>query len=200
MIKNLIGRKIILASGSPRRAIIFKKLGLNFSIVKSSIKEKIPESTKPDSFVTNMALKKVKNISKKIDNGLIVGADTVVVINGLILGKPKDISEAKRMLYLLSGNIHKVYTGIALFFKPENILKTDFEVTEVEFKKMDKIEIEEYIESKEPMDKAGAYGIQGIGSLFIKKVNGCFFNVMGFPISKFYDLYKQAQKEIVGAT
>jgi len=198
MITLLRKKKIVLASKSPRRALLFQQLGLKFTVMESDIREEIPENemVTPDAFVMSMALKKTRNIGNKINNGLIVGADTVVVSDSIILGKPTDPSNARNMLAQLSGTTHRVYTGIVLLFKPENIIKTDFDVTEVQFKEITNNEIIEYVQSGEPMDKAGAYGIQGLGSLFIKKVNGCFFNVMGFPISKFYDLYKSVYEEI----
>jgi len=198
MIKQLQNTVIYLASQSPRRAVLFKHLGLNFTVLENVIEEDIPEhaSASPELFVMSMAQKKINSVEEKVEKGLIVAADTIVVTDGMALGKPKNASNAKSMLMQLSGNVHKVYTGIALNLKPENIIKTNCEVTEVFFKDLLNTEIEEYVESGEPMDKAGAYGIQGMGALFISKVNGCFFNVMGFPVSMFYDLFKLTFQEL----
>ncbi|HPT72985.1 MAG TPA: Maf family protein, partial [Candidatus Cloacimonadota bacterium] len=120
---------------------------------------------------------------------LIVGADTIVYMDHKILGKPRDVFQAADYLSMLAGNRHDVYTGICVAHKHRYY--TAYEKTSVEFKPMTLFEIEEYIKTNEPMDKAGAYGIQGYGGQFIRKVNGCYFNVMGFPVSCFHELLKK---------
>ncbi len=177
---------LILASGSPRRKEIFTLLGLRPDIIPADIHEPI-ENIAPPDLVMKHATHKVQNIQTLVDpDGLLIGADTLVCINNRILGKPKDKEEAKLFLQELSGRRHKVYTGVCLY--RQNQYLTDYESSKVDFKMLNDNEIDEYIETGEPMDKAGAYGIQGYGSQFIKSIEGCYFNVMGFPVFLFYTM------------
>ncbi len=189
MIHSLLNRKkIVLASASPRRKEIFQFFGIKALQYPSDIEEPVLDIP-PYKLVQELALMKANHIAGKVDSGcMIVAADTIVFHENEVLNKPVDIEQATDFLTRLSGTSHSVYTGIAI--KLGSYTKTDYAKSLVSFKELDMHEIEEYIKTNEPMDKAGAYGIQGYGSQFIKKISGCYFNVMGFPISTFYDNLK----------
>ncbi len=190
MIHNLLkDKQVILASASPRRKEIFKLIGIKALQMPSHIDEDMVYDN-PIKLVKFHAENKAKEIRKKVDNDyLIVAADTIVYQNNEVLFKPRNIHQAADFLTQLSDASHYVYTGVAIAYK--NNLISDYEKTRVEFNPLSAREIEEYIKTKEPMDKAGAYGIQGYGSQFIKRVSGCYFNVMGFPITLFYNMLKR---------
>ena len=181
---------MILASKSPRRKEILEDFGFEIEIIAEDVVE---ESSQTDSLLwaQDIALKKGRVVAEKNKERWVISADTVVVFNDEFLGKPKDKDEAKKILEKLSGNTHEVVTAVAMMNLSQNIEFAFADVTEVKFKKLVSKEIEWYVESGEPMDKAGSYGIQGKGSIFIEKIEGDFFNVMGFPISKFYDKLKE---------
>jgi septum formation protein len=132
----------------------------------------------------SLAFNKALNISKCYKDDIVIGADTVVVYKDSILGKPKDESDAYEILTLLSGNTHEVITGIALIQDIKNLKFIDYEITKVKFRKLDSKRILNYIKTKEPLDKAGAYGIQGLGELLVEKIDGCYSNVVGLPLTK----------------
>ncbi len=180
-------RKIVLASGSPRRQELLKYITADFEIMPSDIEE--VASGTPKEQVLKLALDKVGDIAKRRPGDIVIGADTLVAIGEQILGKPKDEQDAAVMLRKLSGNTHCVYTGIAVM--TEGKAETRCVVTQVKFNEMTDDEIEEYIMTGEPMDKAGAYGIQGYGGKFIDRIDGCYFNVMGLPQSVVYDMIKE---------
>jgi len=190
-IKRRTNHKIILASTSPRRKRLFKVLlenfGLQFQIIPANINEFVPEKVRNyGSFAKKLALMKSEAVSRK-KKGVIIGADTIVVRNGEVLGKPKNKGHAKAMLKLLSGKWHKVYTGISILDNVKGKRYSACEMTRVKFRKLSDKEIDYYIESNSPMDKAGAYGIQDdFGSTFVEKINGDYFNVVGLPIVKTY--------------
>ncbi len=178
--------KIILASKSPRRAEILKMIKVNFKVVPSKIIEKINPIIDHNEVAVNISKAKAKIISHKYPNDIIIGADTIVVFNEKIFGKPKDINESKKMLKALSGNSHKVITGVTIMNKKLGVLKTFSETTEVFVQKIPIKKIEYYINNFNTIDKAGSYGIQEWFSVWIKKINGCYYNVMGLPVSKVY--------------
>jgi len=187
----LIDKKVILASASPRRKEIFDFIGVRTLVVQSNYEEAL-FTANPRKLVKEHALQKALTVKKQMDlDCLIIGADTIVVHNKVILGKPECKQEAVKFLELLSDQTHSVYTGISILYK--NIVLQDFEKTRVTFKALSSEEIDEYISTSEPFDKAGSYGIQGYGSQFIKKINGCYFNVMGFPVNNFYNLLLQIE-------
>jgi len=190
MIHNLLqDKKVILASSSPRRKELFGMIGIKAIQMPANIDETI-FSDSPIKLVKTHATLKAKAIAKKVDDDcLVVAADTIVYFNKQILGKPKDKFQAAEFLTLLSGNSHFVYTGVAIAYK--NKIWKNHTRTLVEFNKLSSLEIEEYIKTEEPFDKAGAYGIQGFGSQFVKKISGCYFNVMGFPIPLFHEMLKK---------
>ena len=174
---------IILASASPRRKEILELADLSFDIMPSNAEE-ITTKIKPNEVVMELASIKAKDIYEKSDKqSMIVGADTVVAYQGQILGKPKDEADAKRMLRMLSGQTHEVYTGVCVIEDGE--AKTFYEETKVTFYEISDEQIDHYIKSGEPMDKAGSYGIQGKAAIFIKGIEGDYYNVVGFPIARF---------------
>ncbi|MDE6208890.1 MAG: Maf family protein [Lachnospiraceae bacterium] len=189
-------KKIILASASPRRKELLTQIGLEFEVIVSEADENISADT-PENLVMQLSAIKAGAVYEEhkisADNTLIIGADTVVAMNGQVLGKPKDKEQAKEMLKALSDNKHEVLTGVTIIFvKSGNIVKeTFYEKTIVYTYPMTDSEIDEYIESGEPMDKAGSYGIQGIGAKFIKKIDGDYNNVVGLPISRIYQKIKE---------
>ena len=184
--------RIILASASPRRKLLLKALlknfGLKFDVIQANIVEYIPEKVRNyGNFAANQAELKALEVAVK-NNGIIIAADTIVVFKGKILGKPNTQSDAKKMLKLLSGNTHRVYTGLVIFDTSGDKLYKTFEVTSVKFRKLSSKEIEFYVSTGSPMDKAGSYGIQDdFGSTFVEKINGDYFNVVGLPVFKLYN-------------
>jgi septum formation protein len=183
--------KKILASKSPRRIEILKMIGLDFDIAPSELDEKRGINLKGKLFAEYWSKEKAKLISNQYPDSLVIGADTVVVFNDQILGKPKDKNDSKNMIEMLSGNIHEVITGVTLICKNKQISNTFSETTSVVVKKIPNEKINFYIDNYKTSDKAGSYGIQEWFSIWIKKINGCYYNVMGLPISKFYDEYSK---------
>lgn len=186
LIENLERLEVILASGSPRRYELLKNAGLNFSVETSDVPEDNTLDLPPEELALTHAKLKGLQVAKKNPLALVISADTVVVCEDELMGKPVDDDDALRMLSKLSGKTHRVITAFGLtYHKYENDL-FQTEETEVTFRNLSEEEILAYISTSEPFDKAGAYAIQGQGSLLVKKINGCFYNVMGFPLSRFY--------------
>lgn len=176
-------KHIILASASPRRKEILELADLKFDVMPSDAQE-ITTKTAPNEVVMEIASLKAKDIYKKSEKqSMIVGADTVVAYQGQILGKPTDEADAKRMLTMLSGQTHEVYTGVCVI--EDGKTKTFYEETKVTFYEISDEQIDHYIKTGEPMDKAGSYGIQGKAAVFIKGIEGDYYNVVGFPIARF---------------
>lgn len=176
-------KHIILASASPRRKEILELADLKFDVMPSDAQE-ITTKTAPNEVVMELATLKAKDIYKKSEKqSMIVGADTVVAYQGQILGKPTDKADAKRMLTMLSGQTHEVYTGVCVI--EDGKTKTFYEETKVTFYEISDEQIDHYIKTGEPMDKAGSYGIQGKAAVFIKGIEGDYYNVVGFPIARF---------------
>ena len=171
---------IILASASPRRKQLMKMAGLKFTVVPADIPEIIPDGLPAEKESVYLAGIKAGYILSENPDDLIVGADTTVICEGRVLGKPRDKAEAKEMLRFLSGKVHEVYTGVAIVSEEVNEAFTS--VTKVEFYELTDEEIDWYVSTGEPMDKAGAYGAQGKASLFVKGIEGDFFNVVGLPL------------------
>lgn len=179
--------KIVLASQSPRRRELLQKAGISFSIRNIEISEEIYKEENPQDYVLRMAETKAKEGAKHEENALVIGADTIVCIDNEILGKPKDKEDAAKILNKIKGRTHLVYTGVSLNISKSEKTVSFVEKTEVHFAEMTDKEISDYIETGEPMDKAGAYGIQDKGALFVKRINGCFYNVMGLPLRRVYE-------------
>ena len=175
--------KIILASKSPRRQEILETMGVQFEIDVADVDESVDESFSPIEAVCEISKRKAGKVAERHGKDeIIISADTVVVIDGKIIGKPRDTEDAFNILKNLSGRTHEVYTGFTVCGNGKT--KTDFEVTKVHFKKLYDDDIRRYIATGEPMDKAGAYGIQQKGNLFVEYIHGDYYNVVGFPISK----------------
>lgn len=174
---------LVLASQSPRRAEILRQAGIPFTVHIATVDETPREGERPLEYVERLAFEKAAAITAAADE-IILGADTTVVIDGEVLGKPEGVDDARRMLGLLAGRRHEVMTGICLKRGEECI--RDTAVTEVWFTQMTDDEIVQYANSGEPLDKAGAYAIQGLASKFVEKINGCYFNVVGLPIAMVY--------------
>ncbi|UII55041.1 Maf family protein [Cytobacillus spongiae] len=185
---------LILASASPRRKELLENLHLTFQVISSDVDETFNEKLTPSDVVMELALRKARDIRAKHGNSYVIGSDTVVVSNQQILGKPTDSDEAYKMLKMLSGQTHSVYTGVAIV-APEKLVNF-YEKTDVEFWELTDEEIESYIRTGEPMDKAGAYGIQGLGSLLVKKIEGDYFSVVGLPLSRTIRELKQLGFEL----
>ena len=175
---------IILASKSPRRRALLEQMGVrDFRIVTPDIDEHMDRDLPPAELVRQISLEKAQAVAAQADpNTVVIAADTVVALDGVVLGKPADKEEAFRMLSLLSGNRHQVYTGLTVL-RGEQVF-SQWEETSVTFRPLTAEEIEAYIATGEPMDKAGAYGIQGYGALFIEGISGDYYNVMGLPVCR----------------
>ena len=173
--------KFILASGSPRRREILKNAGYEFEILTADVDETLPESITPEAAVLYLAQLKGDAVAEKVGK-VVVSADTVVAFDGTILGKPKDEKDAERMLKLLSGKTHSVFTGVCIQNAEKKV--TFYEQTLVEFYELSEKEIADYVLTKEPMDKAGAYGIQGKGAVLVKRIDGDYLNVVGLPLAR----------------
>ena len=180
--------KLILASASPRRAEILRSVGWPFAALPAHIDESREDGEKADAYVERVARVKAEAVAARSPGSLVLGADTVVVIDDQILGKPRDEDDAHRMLRVLNGRWHQVLTGMALVNVADGQSKVAHEVTEVRFAEMSDEEINWYVATAEPMDKAGAYAIQGHGALFIKEIRGEYFNVVGLPVRLLYRL------------
>ncbi|MFH1710107.1 MAG: Maf family protein [bacterium] len=174
---------IILASKSPRRLELLKKAIKGFKVFPSSFNEQNLREKAAVKFAVKAAVGKAKDIGKRYPSSIVIGADTIVVLNGKIFGKPKNPEDSKRMLKALSGKIHQVITGIAVYKKNEDKLVSAYESTDVAFKKITQKEIEDYINEGNVHDKAGSYAIQDIGEKFIKGIKGDHDNVVGLPIA-----------------
>jgi septum formation protein len=187
--------KIILASSSPRRAEILRDAEIEFEICPTELDETPLPGETARAMVARLAEAKARAVAESIDAGtgdcIVIGADTTVEMNGEILGKPRDSGEAREMLAKLSGNTHRVLTGIFLQRLPEETTRAAVEVSEVTFAPLSEKEIADYAASGEPLGKAGAYAIQGIASRFISRIEGCYFNVVGLPLARLHELLRE---------
>ena len=183
--------QFILASGSPRRRDLLHRAGFEFDLRVADVEE-IPKANEaPEDFARRAAQDKAMTVAATVPNdSLVLGADTVVVIDSQIHGKPRDNQDAYRMLQTLSGRTHRVITGVCLVRAPGTIEAERVETTQVTFRSLDEAEIRQYISSGEPSDKAGAYAIQGLASKFVTRISGCYFNVVGLPVPLVYELLK----------
>ncbi len=183
---------LILASQSPRRKLLLRQIGLRFVVRPSAAREDLWDHESPEHNAKRIALSKAVEVSRSMKRGIVIGADTIVVLGKNILGKPRTKSEAQTMLKRLSGRMHMVYTAFALIDVETKRRVVRIEKTKVWFRVLTNKEIEGYVRSGSPMDKAGAYGIQDdYGAVFVKRVEGCFYNVVGFPLTKFYKTLEQ---------
>lgn len=187
---------IILASKSPRRKQLLSMMGLEFAVQTADIDETMDKSQTPAHEVAAVSARKAVKIAAQHSKDVVVAADTIVVIDGKILGKPKDEQDAARMLRLLSGRTHTVYTGLTVCADGKS--STETVATAVTFRALTDAEIDAYIKTGEPMDKAGAYGIQGYGSMFVSHLDGDYFCVMGLPVCRLSSMLRQAGVPVLG--
>lgn len=180
--------KFILASSSPRRAAYMKELGLEFRKLAPDVDESLRRAESPRAYVRRLALEKANAIAKRHPKSWVVGADTTVVLDDSVVGKPRHPAEARKMLRQLSGRAHRVVSGIALVHADSGVAKNAVSSTRVFIRTLSDKEIRWYVATGEPLDKAGAYGAQGKGGLLVARVEGSFSNVVGFPLEKFYEL------------
>lgn len=178
---------IILASQSPRRAQLLRQIGLKFETHVSGADEQFDDMATPGENARMLSLKKAADIASRHERGIVLGADTIVVLDGQLLAKPESEADARRMLRMLSGRTHTVFTGFALVDAETKKQYIDCEQTDVTFRTLDDEEIAAYVASGSPMDKAGAYGIQDdFGAVFVERINGDYYTVVGLPLSKLY--------------
>ncbi|MDP4162431.1 MAG: Maf family protein [Bacillota bacterium] len=183
-------QRLILASSSPRRKELLENLQLTFDTSTSEVDESFEEGALPEDVVIELALRKANSVFRTNPEAFVIGSDTIVTADGLILGKPQNSDEAFDMLKLLSGRKHDVYTGVTILSPVKSV--SFYEKTEVMFWELTDEEIRWYIQSGEPFDKAGSYGIQGLGSIFVKQITGDYFTVVGLPVSRTIRALKQA--------
>lgn len=182
-------KNIILASGSPRRTEILTLAHIKHIVIPSTCEEKVGANLMPIEVVESLSYQKAKDVFDKNHDSIVIGADTIVTINGIILGKPKSQEEAIKMLSMLSNNTHQVITGVTII--KEGKVKTFHEITNVKVKALSKIDIDEYLSNEYVYDKAGSYAIQGMFSKHINSISGDYYNVVGLPISRVYQELKE---------
>lgn len=183
-----MSKTIILASTSPRRKQLLAEIGVSFSACGADVDETLLPHETPEKYAVRVALEKALAVKERA-SGVIIGADTIVVLGDTVLGKPLDAEDAVRMLLLLSGNMHRVITALAIVEGKKTL--TNLAETSVWFRELSPQEIKAYVRSGEPLDKAGAYGIQGKGALFVPKIEGCYFNVVGLPLSLLANMLRE---------
>ncbi|MRG26797.1 Maf family protein [Laceyella tengchongensis] len=192
--------KIVLASGSPRRRELLAGLGIPFEVKTSQVDETFDPSCPPSAVAEELAHRKAKDVARQLDAALVIGADTIVVCDGEILGKPRDEQEAVQMLSKLQGRAHQVYTGIALVEVADGQVvreRVSHRMTHVWMRSLSDEKISWYVNSKEPLDKAGAYGIQGLGACLIDKIDGCYFNVVGLSLVELDQMFQDMGYSLV---
>lgn len=194
----LPAKPIILASSSPRRRQLLAQIGLKFQVQASHANEEVAEDLSPVEIVKQLAMRKAAEVARQYQEALVIGADTIVVLDNHILGKPDSPAAAVEMLATLSGRIHQVYTGFAIIDRPSDRALLEAEMTNVSFRRLARAEIEDYVATGETLDKAGAYGIQDFSAVFSDRIEGCFYNVVGFPLTKFYLSFRDFLQEIDG--
>jgi septum formation protein len=182
----------ILASRSPRRLALLSQIGLTVRVVVSDVPEDLDPALNPEANAESLARLKALHVARDIPEGIVLGADTIVVIDHHILGKPENEADAVRMLQLLSGRTHTVYTGFALVDRPSDRIVSGVEETKVTFRELPLDEITSYIRGGSPMDKAGSYGIQDdYGAVFVTRIEGCYYNVVGLPLARVHEAIKK---------
>lgn len=194
-------QEIILASASPRRKQLLEQIGLKIRCIAADVNEEGFSNLAPQDLVRELAWHKAQAVARQTEQSIIIAADTVVVVDDVIMGKPTDREDARQKLSLLSGREHQVMTGICVINQQNESYTTAVEITRVFFRRLLNSEIQAYLDYGEWVDKAGGYGIQGLGALLIEKIDGCYFNVVGLPLSKLYQLlYKQGVHLLGGTT
>jgi septum formation protein len=188
--------KLILASASPRRTEILRDAGFTFEVIPVHVDETRFSGESATNYVSRLASSKANLVAQtlagKKEKAFVIGADTVVVAGRHIIGKPRDAADARRILRLLSGKTHKVLTGVFVVSVPSEKESHHVEETRVQFLRLSDVDIRDYLATREPFDKAGAYGIQGAGGKFVRRIEGCYFNVMGLPLSRVSTMLRDA--------
>lgn len=202
-VNRLLDLPLVLASGSPRRAELLTQVGIDFAVRVSGVAEEADEpGADPAEVALTHARQKALDVAADLPGRIVLGADTVVVLDGRVLGKPDSPQVARETLATLSGRRHDVMTAVALALGaadgPE-LLATDHVRTRVQFRELHPDEIAAYVDSGEPMDKAGAYGIQGRGALLVRRIEGCYFNVVGLPLSRTWEMLRAVADRVAGA-
>lgn len=187
-LREAVVTPLILASQSPRREALLRQVGLEFEVFPSGVEERLREGLPPAEGAEKLALQKAEWVAARCSDGLVIGADTVVVVDGRVLGKPTGVEDARDMLRLLSGREHEVITGIAVVDAASGRSRSDHVVTAVGFAPLTQEIIDRYVATGEPLDKAGAYAIQGYGALLIEGIRGCYNNVVGLPLRRLAEL------------
>ena len=188
----VLPKPLVLASQSPRRIALLRQIGLTPRVIPSNIEEEFDLADSPAENAVRLARAKAGDVGTSISDGIIVGADTIVVLDGEYLGKPLTPPEAVDMLSRLSGRTHLVVTGVAIVDRPTDRSVAGYEETIVTFRDIPREEIVAYVEQGSPMDKAGAYGIQDdYGAVFVSRIEGCYYNVVGLPLSRFHSMLQQ---------
>ena len=193
---NIQKTKYILASQSPRRSKLLSQIGINFESLPSNFVEDLSINLSPSNLSMNFAKNKAKTVAKKYKSRWVIGADTIVTLKGRIFGKPNSFDEGNEMLRALSGKTHDVFTGVSIQNIEKKINLTFNERTKVTLKKLTDEDIFLYLKNHKPYDKSGSYGIQCYFSVFIKKIDGCYFNVVGLPLHKLYLKLKSIDEEL----
>ncbi len=183
-------QQIILASASPRRKLLLKQIRLDFRVVPSKVEELVDPGCTPEETAIRLADLKAHSVSSLYPEAIVLGADTAVYCEGQLLGKPRDSSDAYQMITLLSGRTHQVISGVVLCQKSRKMVCREAVTTEVSFRRLSEKEIADYVATGEPLDKAGAYGIQGFGALLVERIHGCYFNVVGLPLSRLPEMFR----------
>ena len=193
---NIQKTKYILASQSPRRSKLLSQIGINFESLPSNFVEDLSINLSPSNLSMNFAKNKAKTVAKKYKSRWVIGADTIVTLRGRIFGKPNSFDEGNEMLRALSGKTHDVFTGVSIQNIEKKINLTFNERTKVTLKKLTDEDIFLYLKNHKRYDKSGSYGIQGYFSVFVKKINGCYFNIVGLPLHKLYLKLKSIDEEL----
>jgi septum formation protein len=189
---------LILASKSPRRAEILRTVGWEFEVMAANIDETVRANESAVDYVQRLAQEKAEAVAQRLDSGVVLGADTIVKVDATVFGQPQDEQDARRMLRLLSGKWHEVFTGVAVVSVADDHKMVAHQVTRVRFAEMSAAEIEWYLSTGETSDKAGAYAIQGYGAVFIEEVQGDYFNIVGLPIRLVYKLLSEVRSQKSG--
>ena len=188
---------IVLASSSPRRKMLLNQIGLQFDVIESEFEENLNDELPPEQLAERLAFQKAQTVAVSYSDAIVVGADTIVVDRYGILGKPQDAQDAYQMLSRLSGQVHQVITAVAListYFPPKTLVK--HEITNVKIATLSDQEINDYIQTGEPLDKAGAYAIQGKGTMFVEWIHGCYNNVVGLPLFLFLKMLREIMRGV----
>ncbi len=192
-----MNKPIILASASSRRRELLQQIGLSFQTAPAHVDERVLAGEQPEAFAARVAMDKARATAEKFSSGIIIAADTIVVLKNAILGKPADAADAERMLNMLSGKMHRVITGLAVMDAATGKVLIRTAITRVWFRNLSGEEIASYVMTREPLDKAGAYGIQGKGALLAERIDGCYFNVVGLPLVLLNEMLKEFEVRLL---